>query len=88
MGKPRKAPLRSRIPLPESLGSALQKLKKVLNTITAITFCLFFVAVIGSELTFLATTPSVSSDIKTTAFFVGATAILMLIVHVIDITES
>ncbi len=88
MGNPEKEPLCSPVPLPESPGSALQKLKKALNTVTTIAFCLFFVAVIGSELAFLATTPSVSLDIKTTAFFVGAAALLMLIVHVIDVTES
>jgi hypothetical protein len=88
MGNPEKASLCSPVPFPESLGSALQKLKKALNTVTSITFCLLFVAVIGSEMTLLATTPSVSLDIKTMGFFVGAAALLMLIVQVIDITES
>jgi hypothetical protein len=88
MGDPEKEPLCSPVPLPESLGSSLQKLKKALNTVTTTTFCLFFVAVIGTELTFLATTPSVSLDIKTAGFLVGTAALLMLIVHVIDIIES
>ena len=88
MGNPEKEPLCSPVPLPESPASGLQKLKKALNTVTTITFCLLFVAVIGCELTFLAITPSVSLDIKTTGFFVGAAALLMLIVHVIDVTES
>ncbi len=78
----------SPVPIPESPGSALQKLKKGLSTVTAIIFCVFFVTVIGSELTFLATMPSLSLDIKTMGFFVGGAAVLMLIVNVIDITES
>jgi uncharacterized membrane protein (DUF485 family) len=88
MGNPEKEPLCSPVPLPESPFSALQKLKKGLNTVTTIIFCVFFVTVIGSELTCLATTPSVSLDIKTMGFLVGAAALLMLVVQVIDITES
>jgi len=88
MGNPEKEPPCSPVPLPESPGSTLQKLKQGLTTVITTTFCLFFVAVIGSELTFLATTPSVSLDIKAMGFFVGAAALLMLIVQVIDITES
>jgi len=88
MGNPEKEPLCSPVPLPESPGTTLQKLKRGLNTVTTTILCLFFVAVIGSELTFLATAPSVSLDTKTMGFFVGAAALFMLIVHVVDITES
>ncbi len=88
MGDPEKETLCRSVPLPESLGSALQKLKKALNTVTTVIFCLFFVAVIGSELAFLATTPFVPLDIKTVGVFVGGVALLMLIVQVIDITEN
>jgi len=88
MGNSEKEPLCSPILLPRSPASALRKLKRALNTVTTTTFCLFFVAAIGSELAFLATTPSISLNIKTTGFFVGAAALLMLLVHVIDITES
>ena len=87
MGDPEKETLYSSVPLPQSPGSALQKLKKALNTVTTVIFCLFFVAVIGSELAFLVTTPSVSLDMKTAGVFVAGVALLMLIVQVIDITE-
>ncbi len=72
----------------ESPGSALQNLKKHLSTVTSIIFCVFFVTLIGSELTLLATMPSLSLNIKAMGFLVGVTALLMLIVQVIDITES
>ena len=88
MGDHEKESRCSPVPIPESPGSALQKLKKGLNTVPTIIFCVFFVTVIGSELTFLATMPSLSLDIKTMGFFVGAAALLILIVQVIDITES
>jgi len=78
----------SLVPIPASPGSASQKLKKALNTVTTIIFCVFFVTVIGSELTCLATMSALSLDVKTMGFFVGAAALLMLIVQVIDITES
>ncbi len=87
MGNPEKEQLCSPVALTGS-DSALQKLKKGLNTVTTIIFCVLFVTVIGSELTCLATMPSLSLDIKTMGFFVGAAALLMLIVQVIDITES
>ena len=88
MGDHEKESRCSPVHIPESPGSALQKLKKGLNTVTTIIFCVFFVTVIGSELSFLATMPSLSLSIKTMGFFVGAAALLMLIVRVIDITES
>jgi len=88
MGNHEKESRCSLVPIPVSPGSALQKLKKGLNTVTTIILCVFFVTVIGSELTFLATMPSLSSGIKTMGFFVGAAVLLMLIVQVIDITES
>ena len=88
MGDPEKETLCSSVPLPESPDSALKKLRKALNTVTSVIFCVFFVAVIGSELAFLATTPFVPLDIKTVGVFVGGVALLMLIVQVIDITEN
>ena len=88
MGDHEKESRCSPVPIPESPGSAVQKLKKGLNIVTTIIFCMFFVTVIGSELTFLATMPSLSLDIKMMGFFDGAVALLMLIVKVIDITES
>ncbi len=78
----------STVPVPESPGPVLQKLKKGFSFVTTIIFCVFFVTVIGSELTFVATIPSLSLDIKTMGFVVGAAALLMLIVKVIEITES
>lgn len=88
MGNHEKESRCSPVPIPELPGSGLRKLKKGLNTVTTIFFCVFFVTAIGSELTFLATMPSLSPNIKTMGFFVGAAALLMLIVQVIDITES
>jgi len=88
MGNPEKEPFCSPVPLTELPASASRKLKKALNTVTTVIFCLFFIVVIGSELTFLATRYFVSLDIKTVGFFVGAVALLMLIVQVIDITEN
>ncbi len=88
MGNHEKESLCSAVPVPESPGSALQKLKKGLSTVATIIFCVFFVSVIGSELTFVATMPSLSLEIKMMGFLVGATALFMLIVQVIDVTES
>ena len=88
MGNHEKESRCSPVSIPESPGSALQKLKKDLNTVTTIIFCVFFVTVIGSELTFLATMPSLSLEIQTMGFLVGAAALFMLIVQVIDVTES
>lgn len=87
MGNPEKEQLCSPVTLTGS-DSALQKLKKGLNTVTTIIFCVFFVTVIGSELTCLVTMPVLSLDVRTIGLFVGAAALLMLIVQVIDITES
>ena len=88
MGNHEKESRYSAVLIPESHGSPLQNLKKRLNTVATIVFCVFFVTVIGTELTFLAAMPSLSPDIKTMGFLVGATALFMLIVQVIDITES
>jgi len=88
MGNHEKESRCSLAPIPVPPDSALQKLKKGLNTVTTIIFCVFFVTVIGSELAFLATMPSLSPGIKTMGFFVGAAALFMLMVRVIDVTES